>query len=355
MSKINNHIEIVRSTSKALSSMSNKSVSAIFKTLSENYTKVGITTVNNIVDLNNLVNINPDLVFLGLEFIPSNPDLGSSDPDKIWISDYLDEYDIAYTGSDQMAHELQRNKHLAKQRVLDFGLNTSAYYVAKKNDSVNLDDILLNFPMFVKPTDRGGGLGIDARSVVNNHVQLLEKINSINLDLNSDALVENYLSGREFSVAILKKLDSDNYMTLPIELIAPTDENGVRILSNKVKSTDSEEVFELTDCFLRDRICELSLSVFHALGARDYGRIDIRLDEHGTPHFLESNLIPSLINNYGSFPKACVMNIDLDYESMIIHITNLGLARNANNIRKISQAKKGDNIFIPSEIIFETI
>lgn len=74
----------------------------------------------------------------------------------------------------------------------------------------------------------------------------------------------------------------------------------------------------------------LALASFHALGARDYGRIDIRLDSDGVANFLEANLIPSLISGYGSFPKACELNIGLEYEPMIISITELGLIRNLN-------------------------
>ncbi len=355
MTKIDNHIEIVRSTSKALSSMSRESVDAIFSTLTKYYTKVGITTVNNIVDLNRLVESKPDLVFLGVEFVPTNPALGINDPDKIWISDYLDEYNIAYTGSNQTAHVLQRNKHLAKQRVLDFGLSTSAYYVAEKDKLVDAEMIPLTYPIFVKPTNRGGGLGIDTKSIVNSHKQLIDKVEYISSELQSDSLIENYLSGREFSVAILKNQGSESYMAMPLELIAPEDESGYRLLSGKVKSADAEQVIEVSDLILRERICNLALNVFHALGARDYGRIDIRLDENGTPNFLESNLIPSLIANYGSFPKACIMNIDLGYEPMIVHIANLGLARQTKILDIIEDNLLTEEIFISSSIIAEAI
>jgi D-alanine-D-alanine ligase len=351
MTKINNHIQIVRSTSKALSSMSQESVNAIYKTLSKYYEKVGITTVNNIVDLNNLVELKPDLVFLGVEFIPTNPELGTSDPDKIWVSDYLDEFNIAFTGSNQAAHNLQRNKHLAKQRVIDFGLSTSPYHYSIKGNAIDIQNTKLKYPMFVKPSDRGGGLGIDTKSIVNNFDELQQKVNYISDVLNSDSLVENYLTGREFSVAILKNIGSDDYMVMPLELIAPEDELGHRILSGTVKSADAEKAIEVSNLILKERICELALNVFHAIGARDYGRIDIRLDENGIPYFLESNLIPSLIQGYGSFPKACVINIDLNYEQMIVHIANLGIARQT----KYSIAPINEEIFIISNEIAEVI
>ena len=114
---------------------------------------------------------------------------------------------------------------------------------------------------------------------------------------------------------------------MPLELIAQPDRYGSRILSGKVKSLDEEKVFVIEDSILRSKICNFALEIFSAIGARDYGRIDIRLDETGEPQFLEANLIPSLIDNYGSFPKACHLNLNLGYSAMIIRITNLGLER----------------------------
>jgi D-alanine-D-alanine ligase len=74
------------------------------------------------------------------------------------------------------------------------------------------------------------------------------------------------------------------------------------------------------------------LDSFVALGARDYGRIDIRMDSHGVPHFLEANLISSLLRDYGNFPKACLLNSNIDYENMIYRIIDLSLSRRHNYI-----------------------
>ncbi len=96
------------------------------------------------------------------------------------------------------------------------------------------------------------------------------------------------------------------------------------VVRSKLQNT---EVVKEVSGYLRDQICVLALDIFHTLGASDYGRIDIRLDEFGTPHFLEANLLPSLIAGYGSFPKACLLNNNLDYDSMLLNIVNLALNR----------------------------
>ena len=328
MIKINKHIEIVSSDYSWLSSMSARSRDAAFSVLAKNYAKVGISIVNNLSELEDLIDLKPDLVFLGMEFVPVDLALRLQDTDKIWISKYLEEHGIAYTGSDQMAHELERNKPLAKQRVLDAGLKTLPYYIARQNQEQTWNDLRLKFPLFVKPTNRGGGLGIDSDSKVHNVVELESKVRSIASRLESDSLIEEYLDGREFSVAILKNMYTDEFLVMPIELITKPDSHGERVLGSKVKSSNTELALKITDNILKSKVTTLAIDAFQALGARDYGRIDIRLDDTGTPYFLEANLIPSLISGYGSFPKACALNINMNYESMILNIVELGLARN---------------------------
>src|ERR1035437_9123773 len=109
MAKINRHIEIVRSTKNGLSSMNEASCDAIFAVLTKHYTEVGIKIVNNLSDFEAVIERQPDLVFLGMKFVPLDDSLSLQDTGKLWISDYLDECGIAYTGSGQKAHELGVN------------------------------------------------------------------------------------------------------------------------------------------------------------------------------------------------------------------------------------------------------
>lgn len=325
--KINKCIEIVSSTLPGLSSMGNVSRAGAKAALAKHYSSVQITIVDNMSGLQALVARKPDLVFLGMTFLPANPALGWEDPKKVWLSEYLDLHNIAYTGSERLASLLERNKHLAKQRVLDSGLTTSPFFVAKQGEALHQNNINLTYPLFVKPVNRGGGLGIDSDSLVHTFEQLQSKVHSIITNLRSDSLIEQYLPGREFSVAILRKEHSPDFRAMPIELIAPSDRNGARILSGKIKSADTESFAEVKDKDLKSKITSLALNAFHALGACDYGRIDIRLDAEGEANFLEANLLPSLMDGYGNFPKACWLNIRLGYEPMLLTIVRLALPR----------------------------
>jgi D-alanine-D-alanine ligase len=325
--KSNKHIEIVCTTITEFSSMGLDSREGIKTALSKYYDTVGITIINDKDDLSALLDSKPDFVVLGMKFIPKNMALGASDPQKVWISAFLDEHEIPHTGSAQPAHKLELNKHLAKQAVRDAGLQTSDFFVVENSSPATGDHTQHAYPLFIKPTNRGGGMGIDSDSLVYNAEELDAKIHSLSTTLGSDALIESYLPGREFSVAILKKQHTSDYWVMPLELVAEVDTRGARILSAAAKSADTETVLAIEDGVLKTQLCELALDAFRALGARDYGRIDIRLDAEGTPNFLEANLIPSLLNNYGNFPKACMLNLGLDYEAMLIKIVELGIAR----------------------------
>lgn len=307
--------------------MGQNSRNAILTVLKKHYVSVGISIINDLSDLRELVALKPDLVFLGMKFIPSNPALGFQDSSRIWIAKYLEDHGIAYTGSDYKAHELELNKHLAKQRILDAGLLTAPFYVAKQNQTLFETAITLTYPLFVKPTDRGGGMGIDSDSVVYNFQELKSKVRFITDNIRSDSLIEEYLPGREISVAILRNEHTRSYSVMPIERIVPPNEKGLSILSPDVKAADAGLSVAVKDKEIKAKVSALALDVFKALGAQDYARIDTRMDVNGTSHFLEANLLPSLIEGYGNFPKACMLNIQLGYEQMILNIVELGLAR----------------------------
>jgi D-alanine-D-alanine ligase len=327
MKKINMKIEIVSSSIEELSSMNYESRNTISKVLSKYYTDVNVTLVDTLSDLELLVERNPDLVFLGMKFVPEE-EANNENDSKIWISDYLDKNNITYTGSTQSAHRLEFYKELAKISVHNAGLKTADFKVIRHGRAITKNN-LMDFPLFVKPTDQGGGTGIDNKSLVYNLSELNRKTASIYSELGSDSLVETYLDGREFSVAILKNKESVSYSIMPLELIAPINSDGARFLSSIIKKADTEKFRKVIEQNIFDEITALAMDVFIAIGARDYGRIDIRFNSSGTPHFMEANLIPSLLKDYGNFPKACKLNLNLEYEEIILQIVSLALSRNS--------------------------
>lgn len=319
-------IEIVSSARKRLSSMSQPSRAMVKKALSKYFTNVSISLVNHPSDLDRLVARQPDLVFLGMKYLPIGNHDSEQDGPVIWLSEYLSANHIRHTGSNHLAHQLELSKPAAKQRLINYGLATSPYQVVNRHTELSSSEITLRYPVFIKPANRGGGAGIDSLSVAYSFKQLHAKVRQISSQFQADSLLEEYLPGREFSVAIL---ESTKHFSppkiMPIELTPEPDKQGVRILGSEAKSANKEQVVATSDPSVHQSVSSLALKSFKALGAQGYGRIDIRMDAKGRPHFLEANLLPSLIADYGSFPKACLLNKNIGYSSMIKQIADLAL------------------------------
>ncbi|HSW91688.1 MAG TPA: hypothetical protein VLG09_03525 [Candidatus Saccharimonadales bacterium] len=322
--KINKYIEIVGSTNPRLNAMAQDARLTTAATLRKHYAKVGVTIVNNIDDLDALVAKKPDLVVLGMKLVLLDPAKGYDDSPKVWLARYLEENGIAYTGSDTAALALEFNKHEAKQKTIDANLRSSAFFISAITNPTFKHG--LQFPLFVKPTNRGDSKGIDERSVVYTDADLKAKIQSIHDDCGSDALIEEYLPGREFSVAVIRQPHSGDLLAMPIEIIAPADTRGHTFLSEAVKEADTESVLAVHDNELKDSLNALAIGVFEALGSRDYGRIDMRLDGHGRPSFIEANLMPGL-SDHGYLARCFYLNQGTSYSDMILTIVAAGLAR----------------------------
>ncbi len=322
--KINKHIEIVGSSNPRLNAMARDAQASMLAVLRKRYARVGVTVVDDMDGLERLATKKPDLVVLGMKLVLLEPTKGYDDSAKVWLSDYLEKHDIAYTGSDTVALSLEFDKPEAKQAVMNAGLESSAYFISTiKHPAFHHN---LRYPLFVKPTNRGDSKGIDEMSVVHTQTELEHKIMAIHTECNSDVLVEEYLSGKEFSVAVIRRPASNELLAMPVEISTPADAKGNSFLSEAVKDADSEEVLAVSDAGLKQRLNALAVGVFETLGSRDYGRIDMRLDSAGTPHFIEANLMPGL-SDHGYLTRCFALNESIPYEDMILSIVNLALPR----------------------------
>ena len=93
-----------------------------------------------------------------------------------------------------------------------------------------------------------------------------------------------------------------------------------------MKVADSENVLAVYDVSLRCELNALAIGVFRALGSRDYGRIDMRLDGNGHPSFIEANLMPGL-SDHGYLARCFDLNEGISYNSMILNIVELAIVR----------------------------
>jgi D-alanine-D-alanine ligase len=322
MAKIDKRIEIVRAANVRFSSMGLKSALMIKKVLALHYEHVNVTMVADRGDLEALVLRRPDIVFLGAKRIEDGSDL-------IWLSEYLDAHGIAYTGSAKLAMELDLNKAEAKLLIQQNLLPTANFFTARPGQYSDLQPLPLQFPLFIKPHNQGGGKGVGPDSIAHDYVSYQNKVQHIYDEFGSFSLVEDYLQGREFSVALLGNASENDVLAMPIELITTPDKSGDRILGQAIKSEDNERAVAISNKLLKQQITDLALSVYKVLGGRDYGRIDIRMDSSGEAHFLEANLLPGIAHNdfISYFTHACEINLGMDYETMILHIIASSLER----------------------------
>jgi len=297
----------------------------ILKILSKRYTKVSISKINNKKDLDKLLNRKPDLVFSGVKYFNFNNK-------KIWLNDCLEAFDIPYIASSRAALDNESDKNIAKKIMLKAKIKTADFFVTNPEEYENVSSIPIPFPLFIKPVKGGDSRGIDLNSIVYNFSSFKKKVLEIKTKHNLSSLIERYLPGKEYSVGIFQDSIKGTLKAMPIEIIVKKNINGHCILDFDVKKKDEEKVIAVTDVKIFEKLSKLAKEAFKALGGKSLGRIDIKMNERGVPHFMEANLMPGLRKGY--FYRSCLLNLDMNYDDMILNIANTGLSSNyPNNIK----------------------
>ncbi len=203
----------------------------------------------------------------------------------------LDAWRIPYTFSDPMVLSLTLHKAMAKHVVRDCGIDTPDFMLVESLQ--DLQELRLPFPLFAKPVAEGTGKGISAASKVRSRTQLENVCRNLLHRFQQPVLVETYLLGREFTVGIVgtgRKARPLGAMEVLLNTNAEPDAYGY---DNKAHFEGRVE-YRLIDGALAERLEDVALTSWRALGCRDGGRIDLRLDGGGTPHFLEVNPLAGL-------------------------------------------------------------
>src|SRR5512143_502530 len=120
---------------------------------------------------------------------------------------------IPYTGSRVLTNGISLDKTLTKRIWRDRRLP-----VAPFQEFIIGDEPLraeLKFPLFVKPAREGTGMGVDMKAIVNNEKELRERAMYIINTYRQPALVETFLSGREFTVGMIGRWDAKKYSRFP--------------------------------------------------------------------------------------------------------------------------------------------
>jgi len=212
----------------------------------------------------------------------------------------LELYGVPYTFSDPLVCAATLDKAVAKRLVAAAGLATPKFAVV--GDVADVAGIALEYPLFAKPLAEGTGKGVDARSRIDSPGQLAAVCRGLLERFAQPVLVEEFLPGREFTVAVLGTGREARVLgTLEIE-IAPHVGSTIYSYETKERCEQWVRYSDPPADALRRDVEALALAAYRVLECRDAGRVDIRCDCRGRPAFLEINPLPGLHPTHSDLP-----------------------------------------------------
>jgi D-alanine-D-alanine ligase len=243
---------------------------------------------------------------------------------------------IPYSGSDPLTLATCLDKARTKEILSYHGIPNAPFFIAAHASQIENKN--LTYPLFVKPIWEGSSKGIFTSSFVNNRKELSEQVERINTEYSQPALIEEFLSGREFTVSILG--NGEEAEVLPIVEIDYKDfpEGFIPIYSYEAKwiLDTKENPLDVFSCpaklspALETKIRQIALQAYNALRCRDWSRIDIRLDANDNPNIIEINPLPGILpdpKENSCFPKAA-RTAGISYDEMLNKVLLAAARRN---------------------------
>jgi D-alanine-D-alanine ligase len=255
------------------------------------------------------------------------------------VPSLLELLDIPYTGSDPSALSVSLDKALAKRMVRTHGILTPQYLVMHSGKERLPKE--LGFPLMVKPVAEGTSKGVTKKSIVRNEVELREVAREIIAKYRQPALVEEYISGREFTVGLLGARRPR--VLPPMEVVFLDTSDPTPIYSFEMKQDWNDKIryevpAKLTDREL-DRLEKAAREVFTALGCRDVARSDFRMDAEGRLYFIESNPLPGLSPGWSDL-VLIAQAAGIDYRALIGEILSFAIRRHQERERERERARR---------------
>lgn len=251
---------------------------------------------------------------------------------------------IPYTHSRVMANAIALDKTLTKRLWRDRRLPVAPFQEFVVGDEPLRPE--MRFPLFVKPAREGTGMGVDVKAIVHAEAELRERVQYIIQIYRQPALVETFLSGREFTCGLIGRWDAARYSRHP-ELY--TEKHGYHVFpvleldnarsvtpgiysnESKSKSVGSDGApgyicpADISPELTR-KIQALVVKAHMAIKAIDVSRTDIRLNRDGEPVLIEINPLPGLTPGYSDLCIEAAAE-GIAYEDLILEILYLGASR----------------------------
>jgi D-alanine-D-alanine ligase len=237
----------------------------------------------------------------------------------------LELLDIPYTGSDPAALSVALDKAMAKKMVRAHDVLTPDFVLMSSGRERLPRE--MRFPVIVKPVAEGSSKGVLSKSVVQSEAELRELARELSARYRQPALVESYITGREFTVGMLGERRPK---VLPIMEVVFIGDDPTPVYDFEAKLATGNRVrYEVPAKLEPAEQRELeraARAVFSALGCRDVARVDFRMDPHGKVYFLECNPLPGLTPGWSDLVLIAEAG-GLEYKALIGEILSYGIRR----------------------------
>lgn len=304
-----------------------RTINAVISALqANNHTVVGIEADDGAYA--QLSATRPDLVFNMAEGLYGD-----------WRESYIpllcERLGLPYTGSDPLTLAICLNKARCKEILSYYGIPTPPFKVYR-NEKID-EPLPFAYPAIVKPEAEGSSKGIFNDAVVRSDDELQRIVSRTVQQYKQPAIVEKFLTGREFTVAVFG--NGEQLEILPIIGMdysqLPPEANAFYSYEAKWVWDRAEQPLKIFVCpapiepALRHEIEAITARTYQVLGIRDWARIDLRLDEQGVPQVIEVNPLPGILPNpedNSCFPKAA-RTAGYSYAAMLQRVVELASAR----------------------------
>ncbi|MEI6837105.1 MAG: D-alanine--D-alanine ligase [Alcaligenaceae bacterium] len=223
----------------------------------------------------------------------------------------LELLNIPYTGSGPMASSLAMDKVMTKRVWTEAGLPTPRYLALTDAAEVQGVAQKLGLPLMMKAPHEGSTLGIVKATLASEVLEAYQQA----AQYDETVLAEQFISGRELTVAILGAGKTARALPL-IEIVAP---QGNYDYEHKYFSDDTQYLCPAPiDEALAQRIADISVRAYRAVGCEGWGRADLILDQNNDPWLLEINTSPGMTGH--SLVPMAAKAIGMSYPDLCMHI-----------------------------------
>lgn len=232
-------------------------------------------------------------------------------------------FDQPYVFSDPLTMAATLDKAVAKRIVRDAGIATAPFLVME----TGREDLTAwrHYPAFVKPVAEGTGKGCENASRVGDQAALRSAARNLVARFRQPALVEAYLSGREFTVGVVGNGMDAHVIGVMEVSVNKTSEGGVYSFNNK-EYCETTVAYSKPDDAEAVRAGEVALAAYRVLGCRDAGRVDLRSNWNHAPVFMEINPIAGLHPTHSDLPMLAEQN-GISFDELLSRILDAARSR----------------------------